>query len=716
MTEAFDENETPRRAGRGEDQGHKGKFESPEQGENTTHSAEHQGEIIPPIGRNQFNDPVALEAELRWYQQHGLDRVFDLRVAFGFDVVFIPVARGEKRPLVKGYPDFTFVKMEDEAYLYELDDGNIAVLTGPNSGNLISIDLDDDEAADRFYQLNSALCDTTIQTSGARGCNYWFRIEGEYPTGPQKFKDEKGNPIGELRAGRCITVVDGKHPDGVDYRREGEGVVSCSFDDIVWPEGWELPWVSDPMDDLVAKEGFPFEIGERGGIKINEPSIVEKFTREHLILHDPGLGFFEYNAATGVWEPRTRAVVMNLFSRDIKSLADQCEQPNLQNKRTKTLLSSLTDQLAGRVEYRNAFRERPEGVIHVKNGMLHVTADTAEVGKFSPTHRSLGQIPFDYNPDAKCPRFLNELLSHALPENDIKLLQKYAGQSLLGTNLSQTFLILEGEGGAGKGQIGVVIDQVIGTRNVAELRTSHLSGRFEMKSFVGKNLLAGRDVPGDFLNQKGASAIKKLTGGDLMTVESKGKDERSEITGEFNLIVTANTRLVVAIEGDKSAWRRRLLIIPFEREPVGKPIPNFGKMLVEEEGEGILAWMVEGAKLLLQDLKEHGRIQLDAIQRKRISDLLAESDSVLAFVTRRVAPTDGGKVFTRDLFEHYIDFCLNNDMPEISKPAFERRVRTEMLQAHHAVHSENIEIHGRRRRGYLGVRLLRENEEDAAIS
>ena len=33
--------------------------------------------------------------------------------------------------------------------------GNIAVLLGPRSGNLISIDLDTDEVAEQFIQLNS---------------------------------------------------------------------------------------------------------------------------------------------------------------------------------------------------------------------------------------------------------------------------------------------------------------------------------------------------------------------------------------------------------------------------------------------------------------------------------------------------------------------------------------------------------------------------------
>ncbi|HRQ90162.1 MAG TPA: hypothetical protein PLA50_15285, partial [Bacteroidia bacterium] len=242
------------------------------------------------------------------------------------------------------------------------------------------------------------------------------------------------------------------------------------------------------------------------------------------------------------------------------------------------------------------------------------------------------------------------------------------------------------------------------------------SGRFEMKSFVGKKLLAGRDVPGDFLSLKGAGALKKLTGGDLITVESKGKDERSEIKGKFNIIITSNTRLSLTIEGDRSAWERRLLVIPFEREPVAKPIPNFGEQLVEEEGEGILAWMVEGAQKLLSDLGECGRIRLDAVQRKRVSDLLAESDSVTTFVAGRVVRETGARAATSRLFEAYTGFCFNRDMPTVSRKQFERHVGAEMRRIHHASPSENILTGEDRSRGYLGVRLLRDSEEDIDVA
>ena len=40
---------------------------------------------------------------------------------------------------------------------------------------------------------------------------------------------------------------------------------------------------------------------------------------------------------------------------------------------------------------------------------------------------------------------------------------------------------------------GDIIERVIGTHNVTQLRVLHLEDRFEIAGFVGKTLLTGRD-------------------------------------------------------------------------------------------------------------------------------------------------------------------------------------------------------------------------------
>ena len=57
---------------------------------------------------------------------------------------------------------------------------------------------------------------------------------------------------------------------------------------------------------------------------------------------------------------------------------------------------------------------------------------------------------------------------------------------------------------------------------------------------------------------------------------------------QFNVIVTSNSRLTVYLEGDADAWRRRLVIVNYERPKPTVVIPDLAAMIIAEEGPGVL--------------------------------------------------------------------------------------------------------------------------------
>lgn len=78
--------------------------------------------------------------------------------------------------------------------------------------------------------------------------------------------------------------------------------------------------------------------------------------------------------------------------------------------------------------------------------------------------------------------------------------------------------------------------------------------------YQGKSILVGKDVSHDYLLKNGAAMIKSLTGGDWLETEQK-YGGKFGMRGTFFVIITANSRLpiAIAINGDASAWRRRLV-------------------------------------------------------------------------------------------------------------------------------------------------------------
>lgn len=184
------------------------------------------------------------------------DIVGRLRELLGHAVVLLPVPHGQKGCLEKGWSSFTIKKMEDPVYLAQLEEGNIAVLAGKPSGQLCSIDLDDEGAWQRLLDLNPWMADT-LRTKAERPGNVWLRVIGAYPKSG-KITDADGKDLGEWRADGNMTMIDGRHPSGCSYQMvNAVPPMAVPFDQINWPDDWPLPWQKDPYDELVEAQGQP---------------------------------------------------------------------------------------------------------------------------------------------------------------------------------------------------------------------------------------------------------------------------------------------------------------------------------------------------------------------------------------------------------------------------------------------------------------------------
>jgi phage/plasmid-associated DNA primase len=142
------------------------------------------------------------------------------------------------------------------------------------------------------------------------------------------------------------------------------------------------------------------------------------------------------------------------------------------------------------------------------------------------------------------------------------------------------------------------------------LRTKRLEGRFEMGRMLARTLVIGADVPVWFLNQEASYRLKSIVGGDLLDAEKKCSNVYFTIPSEFNVLLTANARLCVRLDGDRGAWERRLTIIHYGTPRTGPRIDNFAQKLIKEEGIGILNLALKGLRKLRVEMKACGDIKL----------------------------------------------------------------------------------------------------------
>jgi putative DNA primase/helicase len=496
---------------------------------------------------------------------------------------------------------------------------------------------------------------------------------------------------------------------GVSERALGVFVgkpIEIPFDSIVWPDNVEPPWDYSLYKELVKREGEPYGITDFS-LQLNQPFFVAKFAKEHLVIHEPELNqFFTYNEERGLWQIATPNSIKTTFSQDLKVYADSQRESAIERKRTNALLEGLTSQLKGLVEHRDAFAQRKR-IIHLKNGMLHLDVTPPELREFSPSYYSRNQCPFVLVKGADCPRFKEELLASALDNDDISLVQRWCGSLLIGGNRAQRIMLMTGTPGGGKSTLVEIIEMIVGLENVTELRTEHLNERFELFKYIGKTLLTGKDVPAEFLMRKGAPVLKKLVGHDLLTPEGKRLNTAQNIRGEFDVVITCNSRLKVRLEGDAEAWRRRLLVIEYERPKPKNRILGFPKLLLATEAEGILLWMIQGALEHDAEANSRGDFVLTETQQRRVDVLLAESDSVREFVRTGLKHAHpGATVTTEGLCFAYSQFCVTKDWHPEPPAIVEKRLRTLIEEIHGITQRHDLkDSFGVVRRGYKGLQI-----------
>ena len=420
--------------------------------------------------------------------------------------------------------------------------------------------------------------------------------------------------------------------------------------------------------------------------------------------------FLGYNPTEGIYVPISEQELHAQLSSLLRDCAEACragfDVATLEFRLAKTaMLKGVVERAKGLLGVGPDYFQSDHGeLIACQNGMLK--PQDMSLVPFGPQYRRRNKLGVAYNPEASCPTFLGTLMEPAMSAGDLDLIQRWCGLALIGVNVSQVMLVLTGTAGGGKGTFMRVLKGIIGKGNVGSLRTNHLTSRFEIGRLMGSTLLYGADVKPDFLNCEGASVLKSLTGGDPMVGELKGSNERPEITAQFNVVVTSNSRLTVRLEGDAAAWQRRLRIINYQNPPTGHVISNLSERILQDEGSGVLNWMLEGLKRLRQN---DWRLDVTSEQQRRVDDLLLGSEAHEVFAREMLVRDQHSSLGVQDAHEQYSRYCESrgwlalplNQFSEQIQPIIERQFG---ISPRHDIPKKT----GGSQRGWKGIRCSQE--------
>lgn len=222
---------------------------------------------------------------------------------------------------------------------------------------------------------------------------------------------------------------------------------------------------------------------------------------------------------------------------------------------------------------------------------------TGQLVQHDPELRMTLQCPVSYMPGATAPQW-EAFLARVQPDPGVRAyLRRVAGYSATALTSEQVFFLHHGNGANGKSVWFDVVGRILGGYNqavpVETLLATQIEGRVpnDVARMDGRRMLTAAETK--MGKQLDEAKLKQLTGGETITARyMRGEFFEFKPVGTIHLATNHLPRM----SDDGATWRRiRLVTWPVEI-PEDERDPDLANRLFREEGEGIMNWIVQGAK------------------------------------------------------------------------------------------------------------------------
>ncbi|MEM5647372.1 phage/plasmid primase, P4 family [Bacillus cereus] len=303
----------------------------------------------------------------------------------------------------------------------------------------------------------------------------------------------------------------------------------------------------------------------------------------------------------------------------------------------------------------------------VKNGVFNL--ETWQLENFTPEIITRNKIPVAYIPGAYYE--VTDKTFNKIAVNDKKIraiLEEILGYILFRRNEFAATFILTGDGSNGKSSYLKIIRKLIGSDNTSSLDLNELDQRFKTAELFGKLANIGDDIGKGYIKE--SSIFKKLSTGETLNVERKGKDP-FDFTNYAKLIFSANE--MPRINDFSDGLGRRLQIVPFKAKftPNDEDYDPFitDKLLSDESMQYVLNLALKSLKRLLVEKK--------FTKSKAVEDELIkyqeENNPIISFVNNEDVELE--RAVVGDVYLQYKVYCAENGFQCVSNVNFSKQVK-----------------------------------------
>jgi P4 family phage/plasmid primase-like protien len=267
--------------------------------------------------------------------------------------------------------------------------------------------------------------------------------------------------------------------------------------------------------------------------------------------------------------------------------------------------------------------------------------------------------------------FLKDVLQD---EERIAYLQELLGSSLFGDSRFHVLPVLVGSGANGKSTLLDVVAGVLGdyAATMPEnflLDANGAAHPTEIARLRGVRFaMASETRPDGKFNE---SRVKMLTGGDTLSARFMNQNF-FDFKPTHTLFLALNHLPAVKSGGD-GFWRRLRKIDFNITIPPEKRKENLAQTLIENEGPGILQWMVDGAvRVTTQGFTEPDSVKAATLTYRH------EEDHIAKFVDERIVVAATGTATKTSVFNAYRNWCIDNGEKYITQNALAREIRSRL--------------------------------------
>ena len=417
------------------------------------------------------------------------------------------------------------------------------------------------------------------------------------------------------------------------------------------------------------------------GKNINEALFCEEFLQTHKILFTNGAFF----------TPEGRVTDELPLRGEIFEELKCCAVSNIPRK-----ISNIVElmKLAALVEDFPPKADR----IHLSNGTLFLDGKFVE-GKSEIVRN---RFPVAYNPNAPKPVLWLQFLDGLLYPEDIPTLQEYIGYCLIPSNKGQRMMVIKGNGGEGKSQIGAVLGTLFGS-NMKDGSIGKISeNRFARADLEHILLCVDDDMRMEALRQ--TNYVKSIvTAQGQMDLERKGKQSYQGWM-YARLLAFSNGDLQALYDRSDGFYRRQLILTTKDKPLSRVDDPDIAEKMAAEV-DGILLWAFEG----LQRLVKNGFQFTESDRAKRNRELVKrDNNNVFDFLESEgyIRLKADACTSSKELYEIYKMWCEENSLNAIKARGFSDALIANQRRYNLESTNNIVNSSGRRVRGFIGIEAL----------